>query len=145
MFNKRVDHMVDHSNHCLFSKRGTFYYSRRVPAAVRQQFGKPRFVRCLHTSHRSKAERNFRDRPKPCRQADRFRLEANQGCVVSRIQWWRGLWRWSLPYHVDRQVFPLPAFVAKGSNEHNYYVSRWPTVRPLILPTIEAASIPWWR
>jgi hypothetical protein len=49
--------MVDHSNHYLFSKRGTFYYSRRVPAAVRQQFGKPRFVRCLHTSHRSKAER----------------------------------------------------------------------------------------
>lgn len=57
MLNKRVDHMVDHSNHYLFSKRGTFYYSRRVPAAVRQQFGKPRFVRCLHTSHRGKAER----------------------------------------------------------------------------------------
>jgi hypothetical protein len=49
--------MVDHSNHYLFSKRGTFYYSRRVPAAVRQQFGKPRFVRCLHTSNRVKAER----------------------------------------------------------------------------------------
>lgn len=49
--------MVDHSNHYLFSKRGTFYYSRRVPAAVRQQFGKPRFVRCLHTSNRGKAER----------------------------------------------------------------------------------------
>ena len=49
--------MVDHSNHYLFTKRGTFYYSRRVPAAVRQQFGKPRFVRCLHTSHRGKAER----------------------------------------------------------------------------------------
>ncbi|WP_422237901.1 DUF6538 domain-containing protein, partial [Roseicyclus sp.] len=48
--------MVDHSKHYLFSKRGTFYYSRRVPAAVRQQFGKPRFVRCLHTSHRGKAE-----------------------------------------------------------------------------------------
>ena len=57
MLNKRVDHMVDHSNHYLFSKRGTFYYSRRVPATVRQQFGKPRFVRCLHTSHRGKAER----------------------------------------------------------------------------------------
>ena len=49
--------MVDHLNHYLFSKRGTFYYSRRVPAAVRQQFGKPRFVRCLHTSNRGKAER----------------------------------------------------------------------------------------
>jgi hypothetical protein len=49
--------MVDHSNHYLFSKRGTFYYSRRVPAALRQRFGKPRFVRCLHTSHRGKAER----------------------------------------------------------------------------------------
>lgn len=57
MTNKRVDHMVDHLNHYLFSKRGTFYYSRRVPAAVIQQFGKSRFVRCLHTSHRGKAER----------------------------------------------------------------------------------------
>ena len=49
--------MVDHLNHYLFSNRGTFYYSRRVPAAVIQQFGKSRFVRCLHTSHRGKAER----------------------------------------------------------------------------------------
>jgi integrase len=57
LLNKRVDHMVDHSNHYLFSKRGTFYYSRRVPATVRRQFGKPRFVRCLHTSNRGKAER----------------------------------------------------------------------------------------
>lgn len=49
--------MVDHSNHYLFTKRGTYYYSRRVPAAVCKQFGKHRFVRCLHTSNRGKAER----------------------------------------------------------------------------------------
>ena len=46
--------MVDHLNHYLFIKRGTYYYSRRVPSAVRQQFGKPRFVRCLHTSNGAK-------------------------------------------------------------------------------------------
>jgi integrase len=49
--------MVDQKYSYLTQKNGIYYYTRRVPRSLSSRFGKERFVKCLHTSSRSKAER----------------------------------------------------------------------------------------
>ena len=39
----------------LTSKRGVYYYTRRVPQSLKAQFQSPRFVKCLHTKSETKA------------------------------------------------------------------------------------------
>jgi len=54
---ERVDHMVDQFNRYIFSKRGVFYYSRRVPSELQSLYGKARITTCLHTRIEQKAAR----------------------------------------------------------------------------------------
>ena len=49
--------MVDQKHKYLTLKNGIYYYTRRVPKSLSHSFGKKRFVKCLHTSSRFKAER----------------------------------------------------------------------------------------
>ena len=39
----------------LTTKRGVYYYTRRVPQSLKTRFKSPRFVKCLHTRSDSKA------------------------------------------------------------------------------------------
>ena len=39
----------------LTTKRGVYYYTRRVPQSLKAQFQSPRFVKCLHTKSETKA------------------------------------------------------------------------------------------
>jgi integrase len=39
----------------LTTKRGVYYYTRRVPQSLKAQFRSPRFVKCLHTKSLTKA------------------------------------------------------------------------------------------
>ena len=41
----------------LTTKRGVYYYTRRVPQNLKAQFQSPRFVKCLHTKSQEKAGR----------------------------------------------------------------------------------------
>ena len=49
--------MVDQKHSYLTQKNGIYYYTRRVPRSLSSRFGMERFVKCLHTSSLSKAER----------------------------------------------------------------------------------------
>ena len=43
--------MVDQINHHLYRKRGFYYFSRRVPKALLDDYPKPRIVLALKTRH----------------------------------------------------------------------------------------------
>jgi len=49
--------MVDQKHSYLTLKNGVYYYTRRVPIKLIANFGKARFVKCLHTSSEPKAQR----------------------------------------------------------------------------------------
>jgi len=49
--------MVDQFKRYTFTKRGVFYYSRRVPAKLQSTYGKARVTTCLHTKAKIKASR----------------------------------------------------------------------------------------
>jgi len=49
--------MVDQKHSYLTQKSGIYYYTRRVPKSLLPSFGQKRFVKCLHTSSLTKAER----------------------------------------------------------------------------------------
>ena len=53
----RAYHRVDQRAIYSFSKRGVFYYSRRVPKALQSEFGKERVVVCLHTRSAAQAQK----------------------------------------------------------------------------------------
>ena len=45
------------NSHYLNTKRGVYYYTRRVPKGLQERFQSPRFVKCLHTRSQAKAFR----------------------------------------------------------------------------------------
>ena len=45
------------NSHYLNTKRGVYYYTRRVPKGLQKRFQSPRFVKCLHTRSQAKAFR----------------------------------------------------------------------------------------
>lgn len=45
------------NSHYLNTKRGVYYYTRRVPQSLQAQFESSRFVKCLHTRSQAKAFR----------------------------------------------------------------------------------------
>lgn len=47
--------MVGHLDRHLYTKRGIYYYGRRVPTALQKRFNKVRVVLCLHTSDEQRA------------------------------------------------------------------------------------------
>ena len=51
----RVDPVVDQKVAHTFTKRGVFYFSRRVPKALQTRFARARVVTCLHTRSSTRA------------------------------------------------------------------------------------------
>ena len=49
--------MVDQKPQYLTTKRGVFYYTRRIPQSLQVRFQSYRFVKCLHTKSQAKAHR----------------------------------------------------------------------------------------
>ena len=49
--------MVDQKPQYLTTKRGVFYYTRRIPQSLQLRFQSYRFVKCLHTKSQAKAHR----------------------------------------------------------------------------------------
>ncbi|MGY6250346.1 DUF6538 domain-containing protein [Bosea thiooxidans] len=56
-----VYRVVDQNAIYTFTKRGVFYFSRRVPKSLRPRFDKLRIIACLHT--RSAAQPRKKDKP----------------------------------------------------------------------------------
>ena len=76
------------NSHYLNTKRGIYYYTRRVPKGLQERFQSSRFVKCLHKRSQTKAFRLSQELSSRLENIwDRMRLECLILKQMSRDSW----------------------------------------------------------